>query len=73
MKAHLDRVRFLSLEEPAWLETICSQHENIVERVLAGDGDGASRAMSTHLNAVFDSIATLAAGSPQLFRTATDS
>jgi hypothetical protein len=34
VKAQLDRVRFLSLEDPAWLETIHRQHETIVERVL---------------------------------------
>ena len=40
-KAQLDRVRFLSLEDPAWLATIHRQHEDIVERVLAGDAAGA--------------------------------
>ena len=70
VKAQLDRVRFLSLEDPAWLETIHRQHETIVERVLEGDADGASKAMSTHLNAVFDSIATIARASPAYFRQA---
>jgi hypothetical protein len=70
VKAQLDRVRFLSLEDPAWLETIHRQHETIVDRVLEGDADGASKAMSTHLNAVFDSIATIARASPAYFRHA---
>jgi DNA-binding GntR family transcriptional regulator len=69
-KAQLDRVRFLSLEDPAWLETIYRQHEDIVERVVAGDAGGASRAMSTHLNAVFASIATIARTSPEYFLSA---
>jgi DNA-binding GntR family transcriptional regulator len=66
-KAQLDRVRFLSLEDPAWLATIHAQHEAIVERVLAGDAGGASAAMSTHLRAVFESIATIARATPEYF------
>lgn len=68
VKAQLDRVRFLSLEDPAWLATIHGQHEDIVERVLARDGDGAASAMSAHLRAVFESIATIARTSPEYFR-----
>lgn len=68
VKAQLDRVRFLSLEDPAWLDTIYRQHETIVERVTAGDAEGASGAMSTHLNAVFESIATIARANPAFFR-----
>ena len=70
VKAQLDRVRFLSLEDPAWLAVIHRQHEEIVERVLAGDADGAASAMSRHLRAVFESIATIARTSPEYFRNA---
>ena len=70
-KAQLDRVRFLSLEDPAWLATIYRQHEDIVERVLAADPDGAVAAMSTHLRAVFASIETIARKSPEWFGNAT--
>jgi DNA-binding GntR family transcriptional regulator len=70
VKAQLDRVRFLSLEDPAWLASIHRQHEEIVERVLARDADGAAAAMSRHLNAVFESIARIARTSPEYFRSA---
>ena len=70
VKAQLDRVRFLSLEDPAWLATIHRQHEDIVMRVIAGDADGASAAMSRHLRAVFASIATIAQTHPEYFRNA---
>jgi DNA-binding GntR family transcriptional regulator len=70
VKAQLDRVRFLSLEDPAWLATIHRQHEDIVRHVLAGDADGAAAAMSRHLRAVFASIATIAASRPEYFRSA---
>ena len=66
-KAQLDRVRFLSLEDPRWLATIHAQHEAIVDRVLAGDADGAVAAMATHLRAVFASIETIARTSPEFF------
>ncbi|MEO8506397.1 MAG: GntR family transcriptional regulator [Betaproteobacteria bacterium] len=69
-KSQLDRVRFLSLEDPAWLATIHRQHEQIVERVLAGDAEGAQAAMSRHLRAVFASIETIARASPEYFRSA---
>ena len=69
-KAQLDRVRFLSLEDPAWLATIHRQHEEIVGRVIAGDADGAVAAMSLHLRAVFASIETIARTSPEYFRSA---
>lgn len=69
-KAQLDRVRFLSLEDPAWLAVIYGQHEEIVERVLAGDADGAAAAMARHLRAVFASIETIARTSPEFFRSA---
>jgi GntR family transcriptional regulator, rspAB operon transcriptional repressor len=69
-KAQLDRVRFLSLEDPAWLATIHRQHEEIVGRVIAGDADGAVAAMSLHLRAVFASIETIARRSPEYFRSA---
>lgn len=66
-KAQLDRVRFLSLEDPAWLAAIHLQHEDIVDRVLAGDAAGAEAAMSRHLRAVFESIETIAKSSPEYF------
>jgi DNA-binding GntR family transcriptional regulator len=69
-KAQLDRVRFLSLEDPAWLATIHRQHEEIVDRVLAADAEGAVAAMSTHLRAVFASIDTIARSNPEFFRSA---
>jgi len=70
VKAQLDRVRFLSLEDPGWLATIHRQHEEIVECVLAGDADGAAAAMERHLRAVFASIETIARSSPEYFRSA---
>lgn len=69
-KSQLDRVRFLSLEDPTWLATIHRQHEAIVEHVLAGNAPGAAAAMADHLRAVFASIATIARTSPEYFNSA---
>ena len=70
VKAHLDRVRFLSLEDPAWLASIHDQHESIVRHVLGGDAPAAAAAMSRHLRAVFASIDAIARERPQYFRGA---
>ena len=68
VKAQLDRVRVLSLEDRAWLETILGQHEQIVRHVLAGDADAATVAMQDHLRAVFASIDVIARERPEYFR-----
>jgi len=68
VKAQLDRVRFLSLEDPHWLASILAQHEAIVQHVVDGDGAAAASAMSRHLRAVFASVDAIARERPQFFR-----
>ncbi|MEO8485327.1 MAG: GntR family transcriptional regulator [Betaproteobacteria bacterium] len=68
VKAQLDRVRVLSLEDPSWLAAILAQHEAIVTHVLAGDGVAAAAAMETHLRSVFGSIDAIASRDPGYFR-----
>lgn len=67
-KAQLDRVRFLSLDDPRWLASIYAQHEAIVEHVLAGDAKAAVAAVSRHMRAVFASVDAIARERPQYFR-----
>jgi DNA-binding GntR family transcriptional regulator len=71
VKAQLDRVRVLSLEDRGWLDTILAQHERIVRHVLAGEADAAAAAMQEHLRAVFASIDVIARERPQYFRGGT--
>jgi GntR family transcriptional regulator, rspAB operon transcriptional repressor len=71
VKAQLDRVRVLSLEDKRWLKTILEQHRDIVEHVLEGDGRGAAAAMEQHVRAVFASIDAIAHERPEYFRAAT--
>lgn len=68
VKAQLDRVRVLSLEDRGWLDTILAQHERIVRHVLAGEADAATAAMQDHLRAVFASIDAIARERPEYFR-----
>jgi DNA-binding GntR family transcriptional regulator len=68
VKAQLDRVRVLSLDDRAWLRTILGQHREIVGCVLAGDGDRAAAAMEKHVRAVFASIDAIARERPEYFR-----
>jgi GntR family transcriptional regulator, rspAB operon transcriptional repressor len=68
VKAQLDRVRVLSLEDRGWLDTILAQHEQIVRHVLAGEADAAVAAMQDHLRAVFASIDAIARERPEYFR-----
>lgn len=67
-KAQLDRVRHISVEDPAWLQTVFAQHEEIVRRVIDHDAAGAARAMSRHLQTVFATIERIAAVHPEFFR-----
>ena len=68
VKAQLDRVRVLSLEDPSWLAAVLAQHEAIVRHVLEGDGNAASKAMEAHLRTVFSSIDAIAVERPEYFR-----
>lgn len=58
-KAHLDRARRLSLPMPEIVSKMVDQHQQVVERLAAGDGTAAEAALRTHLRAVlhdFDEI-----------------
>jgi DNA-binding GntR family transcriptional regulator len=67
VKAQLDRVRHLSLEDDDWLAMIFRQHREIVQRIAAHDAAGAEHAMQAHLRTVFDAIARIAAAHAAFF------
>lgn len=60
VKAQLDRVRHLSLEDSEWLAMIFRQHEEIVAHIAAHDAGAAERAMQQHLRTVFAAIEHIA-------------
>lgn len=67
VKLQLDRVRYLSFSSRDWLEMIFAEHERLVERVLAGDADGAEAVMCEHLRTVFTAIERLLHTKPEFF------
>ncbi|MHA6628039.1 GntR family transcriptional regulator [Pseudonocardia sichuanensis] len=66
-KAHLDRARRLSLPMPEIVSKMVDQHEQVVERLAAGDGDGAETALRTHLRAVLHDIDEIRRRNPWYF------
>ncbi|WFR97949.1 GntR family transcriptional regulator [Rhizobium tumorigenes] len=52
VKLQMDRVRYLSLPDPAHLKTLLAQHWEIVHAIEHGDRELASNAMSAHLQEV---------------------
>ena len=67
VKLQLDRVRYLSFSSQDWLEMLLAEHEHLVERVLAGDADGAEAVMREHLRTVFTAIERLLHSKPEFF------
>lgn len=66
-KAQLDRVRYLSLEDTAWLQMIFRQHQAIVRHVVRHDQERAVDVMREHLRTVFQAIERIAARHPEFF------
>ncbi|MDE2515334.1 MAG: GntR family transcriptional regulator [Rhodospirillales bacterium] len=70
VKAQLDRVRHLSLQDATWPAMLLSQHQEIAARLIARDAEGAAAAMAVHLRTVFAAIARIAAAHADFFETA---
>jgi DNA-binding GntR family transcriptional regulator len=66
-KAQLDRVRYLSLKEPGWSVMILAQHAALIERIAAGDAEGARAVMQEHLRTAFAAIDRIAAENADFF------
>ncbi|HEY2133358.1 MAG TPA: GntR family transcriptional regulator [Acetobacteraceae bacterium] len=67
VKAQLDRVRFLSLEDPDWLAMVFAEHQALVEHVSHHDAEAARRIMRDHLRTAFAAIGRIAARHPDFF------
>ena len=67
VKAQLDRLRYLSLEEPAWLTMIFRQHREIVAAIAAHDLTRAESAMQQHLRTAFAAIERIASAHGEFF------
>jgi DNA-binding GntR family transcriptional regulator len=71
VKAQLDRVRYLSLEDQAWLTMIFRQHRGIVAAIGARDPVRAEGAMQEHLRTAFAAIERIASAHAEFFEEET--
>ncbi len=62
-----DRVRLLSLPAASPLQVLIAQHELILDRIAAGDGEGAAAAMRRHLREILLALPSIAAAHPEYF------
>ena len=67
IKAMMDRVRFLTLEEVTPPKKLIEQHQAILQAIKARDVEKAKAAQQTHLRAILDSINVVSAQNSELF------
>lgn len=67
VKAQMDRIRYLSLDNATPLPLIVDQHTRIVDNIEAGNVNGAAAAMRTHLREIIGSLPNIAATFPDIF------
>ena len=67
IKAQMDRIRYLSLDDATPLPLIIEQHQRIVDGIEAGDPTAAAAAMRSHLREIMVSLPNIAARFPDLF------
>lgn len=66
VKAQMDRVRFLSVDDMQ-IGRLIEQHERIVEAIAAGDVDLAERSLRTHLREILKSLPEIARSRAEFF------
>jgi GntR family transcriptional regulator, rspAB operon transcriptional repressor len=67
IKAHMDRVCNLQLRNPASIERLITQHQNIIDAIDTKDADGAGEAMRLHLNGILNDLPQIESDNPDLF------
>ncbi len=67
LKAQMDRVRFLSIEEATPTDVLIAQHKAIADAIEERDPDRAEAAMRLHLEEILQSLPRIAAAHPDLF------
>jgi DNA-binding GntR family transcriptional regulator len=69
IKAQMDRIRYLSLDDATPIHLLIEQHERIVDGIEAGDPTVAMAAMRKHLLEITLSLPNIASRFPELFTT----
>lgn len=67
IKAQIDRIRYLSLDDATPIPLLIDQHQRIVDAIEAGDPTLAAAAMRSHLREIMLSLPTIASRFPELF------
>jgi len=70
IKAQMDRIRYLSLDDATPLSVIIEQHSRIVDGIEARDPVAAAAATRAHLREIIVSLPDIAAHFPDLFEPA---
>lgn len=66
-RAHMDRVRRLSLPEPAVVSALIDQHESIATQLIAGEGPAAEAVLRDHVRLVVGDLPRLMRKYPDYF------
>lgn len=67
LKAQMDRVRYLSVENETSIKTLVTQHELIVKAIIDRAPDRAEAAMRLHLSEILNSLPKIRAANVELF------
>jgi len=67
IKAQMDRIRYLSLDDATPLPLIIEQHSRILDGIEAGNPAAAAAAMRSHLREIIVSLPDIAARFPDVF------
>jgi len=67
IKAQMDRIRYLSLDDATPLPLLIEQHTRIVDGIEAGDPTAAAAATRSHLREIIVSLPNIAAHYPDMF------
>lgn len=67
IKAQMDRVRYMSLDDATPITHILEQHTRIVDAIEAGDPIAASATMRSHLREIITSLPSIAEKNPDIF------
>ena len=66
-RAHLNRVRWLSLPEPHGIDTAIAGHEEIVSAIKTGDARRGDQVLTAHLRSVLDALPAIRERFPGYF------
>lgn len=67
IKAQMDRIRYLSLDDATPIPLLVEQHSKIVDGIEAGDPTAATAAIRTHLRQIMISLPSIAEKFPDVF------